>query len=227
MHIQTITAQKREKTGKDVKSLRHEDLVPGVIYGPEVKENVLVTLPVVALTKLYDEVGETSVIEVAVEGEKDPYECLIKDIAYDPVIGTITHVDFYKFKVGQTIEAAIELHFVGEAPAVKNLSGSFVPALHELSVKAKPRDLISELEVDISSLETFDDVIFVKDLKVPESFEVLDDPEAPVASVLAHHEEEEPAGAPEAEMPEVDGAEKVEGGDAPVADGDAKAEKTE
>lgn len=100
------------------------------------------------------------------------------------------------------IEADIPLAFEGTPPAVKELGGIMVTPLNSISVKALPQDLVHEFKVDVSVIKTFDDVLRVKDLNIPESFEVLSQPEAAIVLVEEPRVEEVPDEKPEDEIPE-------------------------
>ncbi|MBO7095187.1 hypothetical protein J6V86_03300 [bacterium] len=63
----------------------------------------------------------------------------------------------------------------------------------EVEVEAFPQDLPSKFEIDISVLQTVNDVFFIKDLKVSDKVTILDDPELPIltVSILSDETEEE------------------------------------
>jgi large subunit ribosomal protein L25 len=63
----------------------------------------------------------------------------------------------------------------------------------EIEVEALPQDLPSKFEIDISVLQTVNDVFFIKDLKVSDKVTILDDPELPIltVSVLSDEAEEQ------------------------------------
>ena len=63
----------------------------------------------------------------------------------------------------------------------------------EVEVEAFPQDLPNKFEIDISVLQTINDVFFIKDLKVSDKVTILDDPELPIltVSVLSDEAEEE------------------------------------
>ncbi|MBQ5945685.1 hypothetical protein IJL65_04895 [bacterium] len=63
----------------------------------------------------------------------------------------------------------------------------------EVEVEAFPQDLPSKFEIDISVLQTVNDVFFIKDLKVSDKVTILDDPELPIltVSVLSDEAEEQ------------------------------------
>jgi large subunit ribosomal protein L25 len=69
--------------------------------------------------------------------------------------------------------------------------GKIMQIRDEIEVEALPQDLPSKIEVDISVLQTVNDVFFVKDLKVSDKVTILDDPELPILTVSVI--EDEPA----------------------------------
>ncbi len=212
MKTYSLKAEKRENLGKKVDLLRQQSLVPGVIYGPGLKENIYVQIDAVALKKAYREAGESSIISLEIAGEKEPIDVLIKDVSFEPVLMDIEHIDFYKIKAGQKIEANIKLVFVGEAPVIKSMGGTLVEALDELKVKCLPKDLIHEIQVDLSGLNTYEDTIYVKDLAIPSTIEILNALDESVVSVTPPEKEEAAVVSTDVtpEMPEVIGKKKDE-----------------
>jgi large subunit ribosomal protein L25 len=57
-------------------------------------------------------------------------------------------------------------------------------------VEAFPQDLPHEFTLDISSIQGMGDTILIKDLKVSDKVEILDDLEQPLITVLKLAEEE-------------------------------------
>lgn len=221
-----LKAKPRKEEGKKVRGLRAGDLVPAVIYGPEVKENIILTLGYNEFKKVYDKAGENSLINLTIEGEGKPRETLVKDVSYEPLTDRISHVDFYQIKEGQKLEIKVSLKLVGESPAVKSLGGVLFQNLNELGVKCLAKDMISEIEVDISNLAAIDDKIVVRDLKVPATLEITEDLNTAVV-IITLPEEEKVETAAAVEMPKVEGEEKKEGEDGPsdAVQGDKKEKK--
>jgi len=90
----------------------------------------------------------------------------------------------------EKIHTEVELSFVGEPPAVKELSGVLVTSRSTIEIECLPKDLVSKLEVDLSVLKSFDDSIHVSDIKVPAGITVLTVPEDMVVLVQAPRIEE-------------------------------------
>ena len=213
-----FSVQARQETGKHVEALREQGLVPGVVYGGELKTNFNVKMKQLDIQRLYKNAGYSSLVTLEIEGQNEPMEAMIKDVSFDPLLAKINHVDFYKIRAGQKIETAIPIDFIGESPAVKDLGGTLVETLSEIKVRCLAKDLMEHIEVNVSALKTFEDSICVRDLKLPEGVEIMEDLASPIVNVVPPHVEEVEAVAPEAAMPEVAG-EKKEGA---AAEGDAK-----
>jgi large subunit ribosomal protein L25 len=83
------------------------------------------------------------------------------------------------------------LVFIGESPAVKEAGAILVKSIDNLEIRCLPKDLPKEIAVDISALKNIEDIIYVKDIKIPEGVEVLQSPETVVAIAEAPRTEEE------------------------------------
>jgi large subunit ribosomal protein L25 len=224
----TLKVEKRE-AGKPEET-RESGLIPGVVYGPEM-EPVSISMDYNTFTKLYAEAGASSLIDFTVEGNGEPTKVLIQDIQYNPVKGNIIHVDFRQIKMGEEMTTDVALNYVGEAPAVKELGGTLNTGNDTLTVKCLPKDLVSELEVDISVLATFEDVITIADVKLPEGITILtDDTATLLAKVTAPLTEEQLKAmeeTKEASVEDVDVEEKGKEGEEGEGGEEKKEEKSE
>jgi large subunit ribosomal protein L25 len=163
-----LNAVSRALKGEKV---RAEGVLPAVIYGAG-GETVSLSLIYADFEKMYREAGDASLIDLDIDG-KDAGKVLVHEVQYDPVSGKMIHVDFYRIDMSKPITAGVELKFIGEAPAVKELGGTLVHNVDEVEVKCLPKDLVSHIDVDLSVLKTFDDVIKVKNLVLPAGFTIV------------------------------------------------------
>lgn len=186
----SLQAQKREETGNQLSSLREGGYVPGVVYGPTV-ENTLVKVNEPDFIKVFRDAGENTLISLHIDDDKNPRVVLIHDMALDPLKHTPLHVDFYQVPLDRMITSEVPLVFVGESPAVKEEDGTLIKTLHSIEVESLPTNIPQEIEVDISPLETFDDVITVASLRVEEGVEIKTGAEEVIASVTPPRSEEE------------------------------------
>ncbi len=209
----TLKATQRKTLGRKTKKLRESGLIPAVVYGHGFK-SISVEVPYLEFKKVFQQAGESSLIDLEIEGASPkgassrPIKVLVHDLQYHPLTNQIQHVDFYKIKAGEKIIVELELKFINESPAVKQLGGVLTYGSDKVEIECLPEDLIHEIEVDISKLKTFDDIIRVKDLKFPQGIRVLKDPEEMIARAERPRIEEVPVEKPE-EVKEVV-AEKAE-----------------
>lgn len=175
-----ITAKKRSAGHADI--VRADKKIPGVLYGPQMKP-VALSVGSRDFEHLYAAAGESSLIDVTVEGESAPVKALIQDVQYDPVKGMVTHVDFRQINMNKEMEVDIALEFIGESEAVKSAGGTLVKALDNIRVKCLPKDLVGSITIDISVLKTFEDAIHIKDIPYPAGIKPVDDGESVIAKV--------------------------------------------
>lgn len=188
-----IAAEARTSRGsKASKALRVTGRMPAVLYGPNDAATPL-TLVISEFEKVWAQAGESTVLTVTGLGaDKD---VLIQDVSMDPIYSIPTHADLYAIEKNKPVEVTVPLVFVGVAPAEKELGGTLIKVAHEIDIEALPKDLPHEIEVDISSLKTFDDQIHVADIKMPSGVTAVTDTEEVVALVQgAREEQEESAG---------------------------------
>lgn len=176
----SLSSKKRKKEEK-VAFLRKDGMIPGVLYGPKTPPLSL-KVEEREFAKVYGQAGESSFIALEVEGASSPV--LVREVQLEPIRGKIIHVDFYQPPLDREIEITVPLVFEGEALAVKDLGGTLIRNLQEVEVKALPQNLPHEIKVDITSLATFEDKIFVKDLLGTVNGEILRAPDEIVARVV-------------------------------------------
>ncbi|OGY31530.1 MAG: hypothetical protein A3C02_02310 [Candidatus Andersenbacteria bacterium RIFCSPHIGHO2_02_FULL_45_11] len=169
--------------------IRRSGNIPAVLYGHGIDpQNMEVETR--AFAKLFTAAGYTTMLTLSVADGKE-HPVFIRDVRLHPIKNTITHIDFYQVRMDEAISANVPLKFVGEAPAVKNMSGIFVRNMDELEVEALPKDLPHDIEVDISLLDTFDAVIHVSDIKLPEGVKTYKEGTEVVALVQPPRSEQE------------------------------------
>jgi large subunit ribosomal protein L25 len=186
----SLNAKVREVTGRNTNGLRVSGKIPAVVYGPGAK-NASIEVDQKEFAKVFKQAGESSLIEISVEGEKEKRPTLVHEIQRDSVSGQIIHVDFFQASLKEEVEVAVPLIFEGVALAEKELAGTLVKNMLEIEVKALPQNLPHEIKVSIESLKTFEDHVLVKDLVLPKDVKVLKNPEEIVAQVLPPQKVEE------------------------------------
>jgi large subunit ribosomal protein L25 len=180
-----LSAQKRnikEKTGL-------EDIA-AVVYGKGLKSQAI-KLNRAEFVKIFTSSGESNLIELDLEGKK--INVLIKEVQKNPIKDQFIHVDLYQVNMKDRIHTEIPLHFIGESRAIKELGGILIKEINEIKVECLPGDLVDHIDVDISVLETMNDVIKISNLNIPKNIEILLDPDTIVTMVSEPKvQEEEP-----------------------------------
>ena len=172
----TIEGQLRTGTGKTAtRQLRSQDLVPGVIYGGAQEVNFAVKS--LAL-KPFVYTPDFQLVELSVDGKS--YTCILKDLQFDKVTDKLIHIDLLELVEGKKVSASIPLKFTGASAGVK-AGGKLEIRLKSVKVKAFPKDLRENIEVDITNLE-LNGNIRVQDIAVG-NIEIQNSPRIPVASV--------------------------------------------
>lgn len=195
----TLTVKIRKNLGKEVKNLREKGLLPGVLYGPKIK-NLSLEIDLKEFKKAYQTAGESSLISLEVDKKK--FLVLIHAVEFNPLSQEPIHVDFYQPKLDEEITATIPLVFEGVSLASKDLGGTLVRNIQEVEVKALPQSLPHEIKVQIDKLKTFEDNILIKDLIVSKEVKILKKPEEIVALVTPLEKVEEELEKPVEEKPE-------------------------
>jgi len=184
-----LEARKRLERGKKTKKGRAAGMIPCVVYGKGVASESL-WIKDLDFKRLIKKAGESTLINLGIEG-KESRNVIIYETQKDPVSGAYAHIDFFQVKMDEKIKTEVELVFVGESAAVKETGGVLVKNLDKVEVECLPADLPSSIEVEISSIKTFDDYIYVKDLKIEKGVEIKLEPETVVALVSPPRSDEE------------------------------------
>lgn len=173
----TIEGQLRTEFGKKAtRQFRSQELVPGVIYGGAQEINF--TAPAADFKPLVY-TPDFQFVEIKAGGKT--YKCIIKDLQFDKVSDLLIHIDLLELVADKKVVATIPLKFVGVSEGVK-AGGKLVTKMKNLKIKAYPKDLRENIEVDITNLE-LNANLRVEDVKAPE-YEVLNSPRIPIASVV-------------------------------------------
>jgi len=202
-----LRAEPRTVRGKKVGRLRREGLVPGVVYGPVLKETVSVSVESREFARLYNRVGHSTIFSLEWESTKQPV--LIREVQVDPVRRDHLHIDFFAPNMNVTLRQMVPLVLVNHNP---DAQGVLNTVLTDIEVEALPSDLPHQLEVDSSSLAEVGDTLRVSDIVAPAGVTILANEDDTVATLMAETVEapEEEEGAEETEAAEEGEAEDAE-----------------
>ncbi|MCJ7804964.1 50S ribosomal protein L25 [Patescibacteria group bacterium] len=185
----SLKVNKREITGKKVKTLRAKNQIPLVLYGHGFKAENLDAAKN-AFVNAYQKAGSSNLVDLEIDKQK-PVKVLIQDVQTNPISDEIIHADLYRVRKDRKLRTQIPLHFTGKSRAVEDKEGNLITHKDSIEVEVLPDDLIDEIKVDISPLKTFEETIKISDLDIPQGIEVLDEKEDIVANVTPPRSEEE------------------------------------
>ncbi|MFC1700251.1 50S ribosomal protein L25 [Patescibacteria group bacterium] len=221
-----LKALKREELGKKTKYLKQQNKIPAVIFGKGM-ESVSITLDYNEFIKVFEEAGETNIIDVVIGSET--YKVLVKEYQLDPVKDTFIHISFYKPDLTIKTQAQVPVSVTGEEEneLIKNGDAIALLLMQEITVEALPTDLPNEFIVDVSGLTEFGQGIAISQLKYDkEKVEIPDvDPEEFVVrldEVIIEEEPEEEVSEEEA-LEGIEATEETEEGE----EGEVKEESTQ
>lgn len=190
----TLSAAKREGTGKGVaRKLRAGGRVPAVLYGTGT-ESVSLSIDAHEAMHLFQHISvENTIVDLEVDGEKEPIPTLVRDIQTHPFKNELVHVDFMRIQKGVAVDVEVPVHIEGVPVGVKLHGGSLEHIVHEMPVRCIPSKIPEIISVDVSHLDV-GDAIRVEDLDLPEGVEPtieLDQAICLIAAPRGHAEEEE------------------------------------
>jgi large subunit ribosomal protein L25 len=227
----TLNAESRSDSGKGAsRRLRHQGLVPAIVYGGKFDPVQVSIDHNVFLHQLDKETIYTQVVDLKLDGKIQ--EVILRDLQRHPYKNKILHADFFRIDKNTPIKVVVPVHVnnAEECVGVKMDGGMLTQVVTEIEIIALPKDLPEYLEIDALELH-LGDILHLTDINMPEGVEIValtyledvediehDEHNVGVLSVVKTREEVIEDDAPEA--PEGEDGEVAEG-DADAAEGDA------
>lgn len=167
---------------RNSRRLRHDGSIPAVVYGVGVA-----TLSVSVNAKAFRQAvsgdqGLNTLIHLDADGQG--FTVMAREIQRHPVRGTVAHIDFQVVDPNKPVSATVALHVIGDAVEVRHADWEVDQQLFNLEVLARPDQIPTHLDVDISHL-TPGATIRVGDLTLPEGVRAAGDNAVSVVSTHA------------------------------------------
>lgn len=206
MSLQTLNATKREDLANtSTKSNRKQGNIPGIFYykgTPSIPIYVKDTN-----LKPFIYTSEVNIINLVIEGTSTPYNCILKDIQFDPISDKPIHFDLLGISENEAIKIEVPIRLMGSPVGVKD-GGIIQHSIHKVEIECLPKDIPSHIEINIENLK-IGDGIKVGDIEL-NNFEVVDNPNTTIVAVVPPAVEKAPeTAAAEGEVP-AEGEEKAE-----------------
>jgi large subunit ribosomal protein L25 len=215
-----VTAKSREAQGTRAnRRLREAGLLPGVIYGH--KEAVVpVTLP---RKEVVDHLRHGAhLFDLNLDGKNE--KVLVKEVQFDHLGKEVIHVDFARVSLDEKVKVTVPVELKG-TPKGEADGGVLQQIINEVEVECLVTEIPDAIRHNVSEM-ALDDVVHIKDIKLPTGVKILQDEDLIVATVKEIKEEVATAVTEEGPAePEVIGRKPAEGEEA--AEGAAAAPPAE
>ena len=167
-----LVAEIREDRGKGAsRRLRHQGLVPAIIYGAGRPPRALTFEHSKVIRQLENESFYSSILNIQVNEKSQA--AILKDIQRHPSKPLIMHMDFQRIVEDERIRMNVPIHYTNadEAVGVKQEGGSVSQLISDIEVSCFPKDLPEFFEVDIQNLG-LNEMLHISDIKLPEGVEI-------------------------------------------------------
>jgi large subunit ribosomal protein L25 len=163
--------------------------IPAVVYGANEPSVAVEVDPKQILRILHSDSGHNSIFDLEVGEAKA--KAMIVDWQYEPLKGSLLHIDLKRIALDKPIRVEVPIHLVGTPIGVKTQGGILDQVLREVEIECLPGDIPGHIDVDVSALE-FGNVLRVSDLPHAGKLKFLTDENSTVAHVVAIKEEAAP-----------------------------------
>jgi len=224
---EVVAATPREgKFSKNAaRRVRVKGKIPAVVYGAAEPAIAIEVDPKQIQKILHSDTGHNSIFDLEINGSTAKTKAMIVDWQYEPIKGTLMHIDLKRIALDKAMRVEVPIQLVGAPIGVKTQGGILDQVLREVEIECLPGDIPSHIDLDVTQM-SIGDVLRVSDLPHSEKLKFLTDEDTTVAHVVAIKEEVEPVveavGAAAPAEPEVVKKGKTETTDAASAEKGAK-----
>ncbi len=183
-----INAEIRQKgNGGAAGRLRAENIVPAVLYGHKVKENLVLSVKMLDAEKaLGRSQGGNALINLKVEGVADKV-VMFKDVQRHPSKETLQHIDFLEVVMDEKVTVDVPVHLTGKCEGV-TLGGILEQPARTIKVECLPGNIPASVDVDVTNIIVGGSV-HVKDVTLPDGVKSMDAPDHTLVLVTQPREE--------------------------------------
>ncbi|HVK02660.1 MAG TPA: 50S ribosomal protein L25 [Armatimonadaceae bacterium] len=188
-----------QNTKGERKQMRQSGNIPASLFGKGITSQT-VTVNAKDIAKvLKSETGANTLVDLTLEGKR--HLVRLTNLEVDPIQRTLQHVGLQAISAREAQKATVLLELTGEPEPVRLNEALLEVNLNSLDVKALPERMVAHLPLDVSNMQ-IGDVLYARDVPLPDGFELTTNEDTPVVSVktakVVVETEEIPAG----ELPE-------------------------
>lgn len=163
----------REGIGSsESRRLRKDGNIPAVVYGLGMDPLSVSVNAREFRNALKTEAGTNVIINLEVGS--DNYTALAREIQKHPYRDEYLHIDLIQIDLTQTVEADVQIDFVGIPVGVKEEGGLVQTINSSISISALPTNIPTSIELDISALNVGDNLT-ATDVNLPEGVELANE----------------------------------------------------
>ncbi len=194
-----LNVVKRGNGKRAAKDVRQSGRIPGVYYRKgsdpiSISSDTRSIRPIV-YTK------DVRIVKLNIEGTGESYDCVLKDVTFDPVTDRITHFDLHGFSDDTLMNFEVPVRLVGTAVGARD-GGVIQHIVHKVDVRCLPKDLPSHIDIDITNMK-INQSIHLGDLSY-DRVTFIGNPDLGIVSLVPPRvEEARPGGAAGASEPEL------------------------
>jgi large subunit ribosomal protein L25 len=171
--------------------VRVKGKIPAVVYGAAEPAIAIEVDPKQIQKILHSDTGHNSIFDLQINGSTAKTKAMIVDWQYEPIKGTLMHIDLKRIALDKAMRVEVPIQLVGAAIGVKTQGGILDQVLREVEIECLPGDIPSHIDLDVTQM-SIGDVLRVSDLPHSEKLKFLTDEDATVAHVVAIKEEVAP-----------------------------------
>ncbi|MEY3113060.1 MAG: hypothetical protein RJA85_709, partial [Pseudomonadota bacterium] len=165
-NLKLEASERKINTKGDLKKLRLEGYLPGILYGDKEK-NLPLSVKKILIKKMLESSNfMSSVIEMSISGSK--HKVLTKDINFHPLNNEPIHIDFQKIKPGTKVTVNIPVKFINNenCPGLK-MGGVLNIVRRKIELRCAAENIPAEIVVDLANKE-MNESIHISSVKLPD-----------------------------------------------------------
>lgn len=172
-----LEAENREISGKKVKQLRRDGLIPAVIYGISEPESIQLNALKTQLT--LRDAGENDILTLQLNGKER--QVLAREVQRHVYRPDLLHVDFLEVDADSVVRGTVEIILVGRSIPEQEGLGTTLQVVSSIEIEAKSSALVSTIEANAELIDKPSRNLTVADLVAPEGVTILTTPDLTIA----------------------------------------------
>lgn len=176
--VTKLEGSTREVGRKSATDLRGKSLIPAVLYGPNVDQNIHFAVKELDLERILSK-ATTKLQDLTVDGST--YRTLLKKVDFDPVTDRPIHVDFYALSEDHPVTLKIPIRLLGTPKGVLEGGGRLFQPMRIIRIKVAPSKIPAEFILDVSKLGVGQS-LRISDLEL-DGITPLDSPERTILTI--------------------------------------------